>query len=358
MTTLTEKFTALEGQLADIETAANLDRDLTNTKLQAMLDMLDIINTNAAANTKAILGALGQTGACFPCPTPAITVPPVGTTPGALNSDRCKRAQAMIATLRTILTDMDTMQSFNVVGTYNVISDAISTVIGGIAAGDTVPLPSFPETVNIVGDYISYAGERLFSGVGLIEQFSPLEAALTQAIFFTGTPGAAQAAYNGVIDTSSASNGAKLLFKAIAYNALWSYYFDPSTTPDLSAYDGSICGSNLIGITSCVDLASTVVTFDGHSYQVVIANPPLDAFSWHIAGNFNGFTFHLLSGTPGKTYNVYRLDSGGSVVHLAASLTTTSPDGFIGENCEGMEVVCADRDGDATAFTVRICPPS
>lgn len=242
MSDLSAKFAALEELLNTNEAARDTDDNLTNTKLQSMLDILDIMNENAAANTKAILAALGQTGTCFPCPTPSITVPSIGTGPIPINTAHCQRSQAIIAVIHGLLNNMDTLQSFNVIGSFNVINDAIGQYISAIAAGDTVPLPSFPEAVNITGDYVSYAGERLFSGVGLVEQFSPLESAMLSAIHDTSTPDAAATQYASIIDASSASNGAKLLFKAIAYNALWSYYFDPGSTPDLSAYDGSACG--------------------------------------------------------------------------------------------------------------------
>lgn len=241
MSDLSAKFAALTSDINANEAAANIDRDLTNTKLQALLDFLDIINENNAANTKAILAAMGQTGTCFPCPTPSVVVPPISTTPLPVNEDACKRAQAFLHAIQSILDAMDTMQSFNVIGTYNVVADAISEIIGGIISGSTPPLPSFPEAVNIVGDYVSYAGERVFSGIGLVEQFSPLVATLRNVLYSAGSGSAAISAYSASIDASSASNGAKLLFKALAYSSLASYYFDPSSTPDLTGYDGSVC---------------------------------------------------------------------------------------------------------------------
>jgi len=275
MSDLTAKFTTLEEQLAAQNATIASYIDTIEAKLQAMLDLQDIVIVNNAANTKALLGALSNSAACFPCPLPSITVPPTGTTPYPVNADACKRAQAFLATMQAIFAAMDTLQSFNVVGTFNVLNDTISQVIAGVAAGDTVPLPSFPETVNIVGDYISYAGERAFSGVGLVEQFVPLVSALQNVLYAAGTPGAAQSAYNGVIEGSGVSNGARLLFEASAYNALYTYFFDPASEPDLSPYSGDACS---IPIGTCVSLTTVPATFSNGTTPWVI-NLPFGAFS-------------------------------------------------------------------------------
>lgn len=268
MSDLSAKFAALEEQLEAADAAMQVD-------LNAMREQLDFINTqldtqtlNNAANTKAILAALGQSAACFPCPTPSVIVPPTGTLPIAVNEDHCKRAQAFIATIHAILDAMDTMQSFNVIGTYNVIADAISEVISAVAAGDTVPLPSFPEGVQIAGTYVSYAGERLFSGVGLIEQFAPLEDSLRDATYIAGSGEAAQAAYNAVIDGSSVTTAAGFLFTAVGYNALYSYFFDPDSLPDLSGYEGDVCGAPSECVTLLLDhsFVITKTNDDGLDY--------------------------------------------------------------------------------------------
>jgi len=256
MTTLTEKFTALEEQLASQNATIAGYIDTVEAKLQTLADELDTITINNAANTKALLSAIGQSGACFPCPTPSVSVPPTGTTPFPLDDDRCKRAQAFVAAMHSIFTSFDTMQSFNVIGTYNVVSGAISEAIGAIVAGDTVPLPSLPETINIVGDYISYAGERVFSGVSLMDQFGPLESSLIDAVYLSNDATSAQSAYNGIIEGSGVSNAARLLFEATGYNALYTYFFDTTSTPDLSAYDGTACGAP----SECVTLLSDYTT--------------------------------------------------------------------------------------------------
>lgn len=350
MTSLTEKFDDLETMLAGQSATMGAYVDTVETKLQTIADFLDIMNENNAANTKALLAALGQTGACFPCPTPSIVVPPIATNPLVPNTAQCKRAQGIIDTIHKILAGMDTLQSFNVIGSFNVINDAISEIVGAIAAGDALPLPSFPETVNIVGDYVSYAGERLFSGVGLIEQFSPLESALITAVANGTTPEAAQAAYVGVIEASGVSNGARLLFEAVAYNALWSYYFDPDSDPDLSAFDGDVCG-----FAECVTIEAQVVNFDGFpGHTAIVWSPTFTAVSvtpggYH-ADNDAWCTEDLSGWTITSTFPVtLREQYTSSTIDLAAGVPYTLID------VDGMSVL--NLTG-SDAFSVELCPPT
>ncbi len=273
MSDLTAKFTALEDQLATQAATTDALVDTVEEQLTALFNELDTVIVNNAANTKAILAALGQTAACFPCPTPSIVVPPLDTTVRTINTDKCKRSHAMIAAIASILTAFDTLQSFDVIGSFNVINDAIGEVVGAIAAGDTLPLPSFPEAVQIAGTYVSYAGERLFSGVSLMDQFGPLESDLVDPIYNATTAEAAQEAYNSSIEASDASTAAKFLFKAVPYHALWSYYLDTTSTPDLGAFSGTDCG---LAPGSCFTLVSASFTSNvpsaGESVQGAFAS--------------------------------------------------------------------------------------
>jgi len=281
MTTLTEKFEALEAQINDDADEAHSQRATIETTLEDIQTTLANINSDMLLMKSALIQAVGQSGACFPCPTPSIVVPTVPTTTEPVNPERCQRSQAFIATMHNILAAFDTLQSFNVVGTFNVLNDAISEVIAAVAAGDTVPLPSFPETVQIVGTYISYAGERLFSGVALLDQFTPLETALRQATYSSTNAEAAQSAYRGVIDASGASSGAKFLFDAIAYNAIAAYFFDPTTSPDLSGYSGATC----VIAGGCVAIATVVTALNGSGAFDIVDMPTSIGGQNHNPGN-------------------------------------------------------------------------
>lgn len=347
MSDLTAKFATLEAQLATQAATSDALVDTVEAKLQAIFDELDIMLVNNAANTRYLLAAIGQSGTCFPCPTPTIVIPPIGTTPTPANNERCQRAQGIIATIHAMLAAMDTLQSYNVVGTFNVINDAISEVIGAIAAGDTLPLPSFPETVNIVGNFVSYAGERLFSGVGLIDQFTPLELSLLTAIAPSSDASASRAQYESVIDASSVSLVGKLMFKAIAYTALWTYYFNPTSSPDLSGFDGSVCG-----FAVCQDIASSAVTTSGFAGNGIIWPSPFGATNSNGAGAWsaNVFCTDDLSGwTITADQNVRIYEQPGS----------THDDLNVGFShvCGATTFLIVFDAGNGTPFTMTLCPP-
>lgn len=365
MSDLTAKFSTLEAEMTSIGDEAHSQRETIESTLENIQTALSNINADMLTMRNAIIGAIGQSAACFPCPTPTIVVPPIDTTTHPVNADRCKRAQAFVATIADILTAMDTLQSFNVIGTFNVLNDAISEVISGIAAGDTVPLPSFPETVNIVGDYIGYAGERLFSGVGLMDQFTSLESDLVNATYNASNAGAAASAFNTSIEGSSASNGAQLLFKAVAYNALYSYFFDPASMPDLSAYSGGACALapgacyviDAVAYTSDVPSAGFGLTEDFGIFTPVTTlvttggtfhfTPPIsyngDLYGWTITVDTPGVTVHYQHrmGDTDAPFTIFD-DTFTSVAPLTAPNTIHS----------GMFIFFA-----SAAFTLRLCPP-
>jgi len=348
MSDLTGKFSALQAELSILSETTNSYIDTTEAKLQAIFDQLDLMLINNAANTKAMIQALGQTGACFPCPTPPFTVPPISTTPTSITTGSCKRSHGIVATLHNILAQMDTMQTFNVIGTFNVINDAIGEIIAAIVAGDTVPLPTFPEVVNIVGNYISYAGERLFSGVGLVEQFAPLEASITSAIWLASDPSVAATQYANVIDASEASPVAKLLFVSIAYNALWSYYYDTESTPDVDGYSGTDCA-----LFDCEVFASVATSIGGGAnVQIVEWTPAYLPVNNHDGATSNKMTWATLDMvgfqlTPNRAVKVFvsSIDSG-SVINAGTTYTIPTSTTYV-----------AIVEHDPGAFTVQVCPP-
>jgi len=350
MSDLTAKFTTLEGQLATQAATTQGYIDTVEAKLQALADTMDIIVVNNAANTKALLAAIGQSAACFPCPTPSITVPTVPGSTVPINSEFCQRSQGFLQTIHDILAAMDTLQSFNVVGTFNVLNDAISEVISGVVAGDTVPLPSFPETVNIVGNYISYAGERLFSGVGLVEQFDPLHDDLQNAIYSGGSASASQAAFNAAIDASSVSLVGKYLIEGVAYNALWAYYFDPTSDPDVSGYNGSICSY----AGGCFTLTAELTVQTGVTRYMLVWGGPIEGHTDYGAGGITA------------DHNVFTDDNlTGWTMEASIDVTLYWGEGGASTYC-GANDVCAMQAGPRSLvfgtyasepFTAIICPP-
>lgn len=355
---LTTRLAAFEDQMATQNAATLAAIAALGTSLAGIQTNTDLALENNAANTKALLAALGQTGACFPCPTPSIVVPPTSSTAVPVSPEGCQRSQWIVTAIQNLLGNMDTLQSFNVTGTFSVLNDAISQVVGAIAAGDTIPLPSFPETVQLVGTYVNYAGERAFSGVSLASQFAPLYGPLVTAVAISGNAEDAQAAYNSVIDASSASSGAKQLFKAVAYNALWSYAFDPTSTPDVSAFDGSACGVELSSITTCTTFGSSAGVFDGATFQFLNVPPTFAPLGWGIAGTYIGYTFEVITETTLHNVRLFTVDSGGSA-HLVHTMAAGEGPYMLGSAEAAIGVIAVFQDGTGDwPFTIRICPPS
>jgi hypothetical protein len=255
MSDLSEKFTALEDQLAaqQVDTLASLAG--IQATLDALNTLLDIMNENNAANTKALLAAIGSSAACNPCPTPSLVVPPIDTTPVTGTSDLCKRIQAFLHAMAEVFTAMDVMSAFSIPFSPGLIIDAIQEVITALENGDETPIISFPEAVRLVGDGINYIAGNFLVGDTLSDLFSGVVFDIQDAMFSSGDASAAQAAYASVISGSSIPSYAKPVMIDAAYNALFSYYFDPASTPNLTGYSGSACGEVE---DTCQDLARVI----------------------------------------------------------------------------------------------------
>jgi hypothetical protein len=271
MTNLTTKFTVLEGQLA-MQNEAILDlMTVLKTALDLINTQLDTMTVNNAANTKYLLAAIGANNPCAPCPTPPILVPPIADFDNPINEEKCKRAQAFLATMRDMFGVWDTFSSFDLSSNFTVITDAIGQVIARMGAGDVVPLPSFPEAVQLGGTLLSFTGYNLFEHTSLVEQFDPMYDDLLAAIYAEPTPSGAKGQYDSIVAAGVPSHFISDLMIGSAYNDLWSYFFDPASEPDLSPYDGTICGGEdeCVIVTSPVDAGTSQYIYGGSPYQRV-----------------------------------------------------------------------------------------
>jgi len=221
MSDLTAKFDALESQLTTQHEATQAQLVLVNIALDFINTQLDTITINNAANARALLAAIGANNPCAPCPTPAIVVPPIADFDNPINEEKCKRAQAFLATMRDMLSVWDTFSSFNLSSNFAVITDAISQVVVRMGAGDEVPLPSFPEAVQLGGTLFSFTGYNLFEHTSLVEQFDPLYDALLLAIYNEPTPAVAKSQYDAIVTDGVTSHFLSDLMIGSAYNALW-----------------------------------------------------------------------------------------------------------------------------------------
>lgn len=356
MSDLTGKFAALEEQLADEAAAEALALAAINTRLDEFSVTLDTMSANAAANTKYLLNALSQLDPCQDCGAGSILVPPVtvGVTP--VNSDRCKRAQAFLATIAAFCSGYDTLVSYNVVATVGIINKTVTEVIAGIGAGDTVPLPSIPETINILGNYFSYASANIFGTTSMSDALSAVYGSLLPAIYIAGSAEASQAAYNAVIDGSELPFPAANLLKATAYNALWSYFFDPESTPDLSGYDGSVCGGALADITSCTDFEAVLSTFEGTTWYRILVPVLGGGDDLGIEGDYFGWSLNVVAGDPLKGVD-FGYKDGSLDYHLLFQQTLGAEPVVVDHHTAWLYINSTDTNEDAEVYTVRICPP-
>jgi hypothetical protein len=337
MTTLTDKFTAFEGQTASEhdETIATIG-DI-NDVLALINTAIDTLNNNAATNTRYLLAAIASQDPCKDCTAPDISVPPVGTDPNPVSQDMCKRTQAFLHAMSEVYTVLDTMSAFGVPFTPSLIGTAISQVITALANGDTTPLPSFPESVQIVADGINYVASGFLVGDTLVGYFTPLLFDFRDAIFLTTTPSDAKAAYNGIIEGSSIPGYAIPIMEDAAYNALWSYYFDPSSDPNLTGYSGTACTvpsgacftRDLIH-TDSVPSGSTVELvvddfglFEGNVTTNSSSGPVTRTEPAFFAGNLLNWTIEVLIGHATVSYRAGDLSSSG----MFSSTTNFGVDG-------------------------------
>lgn len=271
MTNLTSKFETLEEQIAAQNDAIIAQMAIMTTAFDLINAQLDTITLNNATNTRYLLAAIGANSPCAPCPTPAIEVPPIAPFELPINEDKCKRAQAFLATMRDMFGVWDTFSSFDLSSNFTVITDAIGQVIARMGAGDTVPLPSFPEAVQLGGTLASFTAYNLFEHTSLVEQFDPLYDALLAAIYAEATPEGAKGQFDSITYAGTSSHFLGDLMAGSAYNALWSYFFDPDSEPDLSPYDGTICAGEdeCITITSPLDIGTLQYDYAGSHYQRV-----------------------------------------------------------------------------------------
>lgn len=289
MSDLNDKFVTLEGLLADQNTAILAALSTLQSTQDTMQTTLTALNDNQATNARLLLNAIGNISACTPCPLPSLTTPPLGTTTPGISNDACKRVQAFLHAVETILTYGDYLINGGLFASPSNINDMIAQAIDVLENPDTTPLPSWTEVVVIAADVASWIVNNLVNGDTFVGDFTPLESDLQDAMFNAGNVAAIKAAYMSTIDASSTRGYAKPVFKQIAYDALFTYYFDPSTTPNLTGYSGTVC----TGVGSgCTD------DFNG-----------LSGFSNYDSGNFNlhseDYIVVGVAGGGGGTVGVY-----------------------------------------------------
>lgn len=357
MSDLTAKFTALEEQLAAQAEVTDGFIDEVEGKLDLIFNTLDVMNVNNAANTKYLLAALSQGVTCFDCPPTALTPPVADGTVQPIDEDRCKRLQALLRFLLSYITVQNGLSAFAVPFNPSLLVTAFNQAITNIGIADTPPTPSFPEIVQLGGDLLSYTGHNLTVGGSLVDYWVTVASSLLTAMYASTTAAGAVGAYQSIINGSDLPDYVKAVFIDDGYAGAFNWYLDPANSPDLTDFDGDVCGGGLIDATECVDIAAILYEDSDSFFRYhIIAAPALSGNPTVIAGNFLGWTLEVISGTTGKNTDVY-YHTGPTSSAFEASLTTTSGPHTITHANVGLNIF-TDHDGIGTQpFTLRICPP-
>jgi len=356
MSDLTDKFTTLESQLSAQHTETQSSIADLQTALDFLGTSLDIIIANNATNTRMLLAAIGQNSPCMPCPTPAIVIPPTGSTGLPVDEDACKRAQAFLNFMEAAFTVLDIASAVGIGFNPSLITDAFNQVIASLSGGDSPNAISFPEGVQLVGDMINYVALNLLRGATLVDSFAPLYFDLRDAMYIAGSGSAAQSAYVAVVNGSALDSDIKEVIKHAAYNDLFTYFFDPTSSPDLTGIDGSVCAGGLNDITSCTDFVATPATSGGHSFYIVQLPPSYSIFPLGIAGDYYGWSFQIIASAGGAAMSLYYWDTS-DVIHFW-DVQGVGADPMILTDHSNAIILQSDQDAGAIEFTVRICPPA
>jgi hypothetical protein len=358
MSDLTAKFTALEEQLATQSEATLTAIAAINTAFGLLNDQIDTLNLNGAANTRYLLAALAANNPCADCGAPSFVVPPTDDTSRTQDEELCKRVQAFLHAMQAVYTVLDTMSAFGIGFSTTILTDAFNEVITALANGDTTPLPSFPEAVQIVGDGISYIADNVFVGHTLSSLFSALVLDMVTPMFNAGNASGAQEAFDTIIDGSSYTTFEKRLLEHAAYNELYSYYFDPASDPNLTGYDGTACFQGIADITECTEYTSASYTVGSVTFQVIQVPPFSTLVGWGNSGDIFGFTFEMIS-DPSSVHHcaVYTVVAGPAENFLLNVNLLNGVQTCVSHTSE-FTIRTPVGEGDTPHWTVRICPPS
>ena len=358
MSDLSAKFATFEEQVA----AQNIDTQAALADIIAALGTLngqiDTLNINGAVNARFLASALAALNPCQDCEGMSLVVPPTSPTDVSLTEDLCKRVHAFLHAMSEVFTVLDVMSTFGVGFSTTILTNAFNEVITALENDDPTPLPSFPEMVQIVGDGISYIASNAFVGHTLSSLYASVVLDMLKPIFNAGNAAAAQSAYNAILEGTDYSVFEVRLMEHSAWNALYSYYFDPTSTPNLAGYSGVDCYDSIAGITECTDYEATEVTLFGQSFHIVQTLPHSTIVSWGNVGDIFHFTLQVISGTPVGGVTVYSVTDGPPHEEPFFTMALGDAPRLIIGHPTDFSIRTTTGNAATPAYTVRICPPS
>jgi len=361
MTTLSEKFTALESQLADQQTAMLGALSDVNATLSSIFDELDTIIINNSANAQALLAAIAFYSCCS---TGGPLVPPTpGTGPSdAVGAAKCQRAQFFVDLFRygwglSMVSFVGIVGSINPAEVASSLAGALSDLsitTGQLALG--VPTSAASQVATAWAAGIADEGSSTFqSDVSDAISDSALWDAVDTAIWVASSSSSALTAAQGLISASSHPAVVRDLLSAMLYSAWTNDIYAATPVVDASSYSGTACSFDLVTATSCVELTGQPKTTEGHTYYGIFDMPTYSVYDFGIAGDFNGWTFEVTDNGGGTVNGLWFWDTS-DVQHfinaLDVGVTRTCP---AHSNAIQINTNAADSGGP---FTITICPPA
>lgn len=241
MTNLSTKFGATDDLMTSIGDEAHSQRESILTTLSDIQTALASIDSDMLLMKRSLLAAVSQQDPCATCPPPSLITPPTDTTTNPIDTDKCKRVQALLHAISEIAGVIGAVTNSALVWSPSVVTSGISEVVTTLITGGTVPLPSFGEAASIASDAITYGVLNIGRGDDLKAQFDSVSSSMIDVLYTTSSPGAAQSAFGASMSSSGLPDDEIKLLTAIGFNALFSYFLDPASSPDLTGFDGSVC---------------------------------------------------------------------------------------------------------------------
>jgi hypothetical protein len=348
MSDLTAKFSTLEAEMTSIGDEAHLQRASIETTLENIQSGLASINSDMLLMRQALLAAIGQNNPCISCDGHSLIVDPPTSIPVSINPTKCKRAQAFIHYMQVVFTVLDSASAFSIPFNPSLVTDAINQVITAVENGDTTPVISFPEAVQLAGDLINYVAGNFLVGGTLSSYFSTLIPDLIPAVHTATTAASAKAQYDAIVDASSLPSYVKPVIRDAAYAAIYSYYFDTGSNPNLTGYSGTVCGDG-----GCQTITSVGMSVDGGGTQQIIP--------W--GSDFGGtaaISGHTATGNAWATINMagYLITPSHDCISYAYSGSSPSTHlAGVQFDPSGTSAFAIVLNTSTPVFSVEVCPP-
>lgn len=309
MTTLTQKFEALEQLLATNQTAlmnilGQILEQLGGAPPEATTTLQDVveavnsvevrvaqgnavlnnianyssqISTNTgltaarsattATNTGAILQFLQTTDFCCGDGPPALFPPPLSDTPIANTPARCQNTQLMVDIIHSILTYYQSLIDAPVAPTTQQIADIYS----GDERLANCPKPSQVELATMLA---AIMGGKNAGVNDLPSAFSAQMGDLIIGLFAVDTAQEGWETWTTVIQGGVSSPARRELMTAAVYNGLFNCLFSDTSGLDGSAYQGDLCGEVVIECQTASSILVAVTPANGYPNrnQIVFGN--------------------------------------------------------------------------------------